>query len=322
MPYGFFPLPASSNKANAGAAFALFWDVNVGATRGSQFVTYMKEGFFIDDQTTEIEIEFVTFNPALQLFAYVYAQIDFHVSGRIMLKYEHLTRCVVVASPVANACCVSVMPSPRSTWSHGRGTPSASVWRRCWVCASFAMPLSCFAINCALVEGVSTAASTSNTWCVVWCGLQSITQRFCLVCNVTYRVGVHAGAAGAQMWTMIEFCNVTLMAAVFVARVHHYLAEVKPFTYQTRYELYGPRVWTNKAEAQPFMLETNESEYLALRTMLDSAQRMANFQSTYLSLCGIITMLLILRLLKLLDFQPRLGLVWPRWAYAVCRWWC
>jgi len=183
------------------------------------------------------------------------------------------------------------------------------------------MPLSCFAINCALVEGVSTAASTSNTWCVVWCGLQSPTQRFFLVCNVTYRVGVHAGAV-AQMWTMIEFCNVTLMAAVFVARVHHYLAEVKPFTYQTRYELYGPRVWTNKAEAQPFMLETNESEYLALRAMLDSAQRMANFQSTYLSLCGIITMLLILRLLKLLDFQPRLGLVWQRWAYAVCRWWC
>ena len=94
-------------------------------------MTYMKEGFFIDDQTTEIEIEFVTFNPALQLFAYVYAQIDFHVSGRIMLKYEYLTRCVVVASPVANACCVSVMLSPRSIWSHGRGTPSASVWRRC-----------------------------------------------------------------------------------------------------------------------------------------------------------------------------------------------
>lgn len=100
VPYGFFPLPASSNKADAGAAFALFWDVNVGATRGSQFVTYMKEGFFIDDQTTEIEIEFVTFNPALQLFAYVYAQIDFHVSGRIMLKYEYLTRCVHAPRPL------------------------------------------------------------------------------------------------------------------------------------------------------------------------------------------------------------------------------
>jgi len=76
-----------------------------------------------------------------------------------------------------------------------------------------------------------------------------------------------------------------------------------------RYELYGERVWTNREAAQPFMLETNEAEYQKLRVMLNEVKSIADFQDTYLSMSGVIVMLLILRLLKLLDFQPRLGLV-------------
>ena len=70
---GFFPQSHGLNKSLVRAGeeniFRLFFDGRITTNQANSMVTYMIDGGFIDDQTSEVTVEFVTFSPSLNKFS-------------------------------------------------------------------------------------------------------------------------------------------------------------------------------------------------------------------------------------------------------------
>lgn len=61
----------------------------------------------MDEQTKSLNIEFVTFNAEVNLFAYVFVRADFHESGRILMLYVSHRRRLSVSCQHRDARCLT-----------------------------------------------------------------------------------------------------------------------------------------------------------------------------------------------------------------------
>ncbi len=82
---GFFPhqYQRSSKKVREDDidVFRLFFDGRISTSQADAMVTYMVDGGFIDEYTSFVTVEFVTFSPILNKFSVVYFSFDWKVSS-------------------------------------------------------------------------------------------------------------------------------------------------------------------------------------------------------------------------------------------------
>ena len=82
---GFFPQQYGLNQSQLRPGeenfFRLFFDGRITTNQANAMVTYLTDGGFIDDQTSSVTVEFVTFSPTLDKFCYTTFVFDWQVFG-------------------------------------------------------------------------------------------------------------------------------------------------------------------------------------------------------------------------------------------------
>jgi hypothetical protein len=83
---GFFPhkygLNESQMRPGEGDLFRLFFEVRLATDQAEAMVSYMADGGFIDEQTEDIKVEFVTFSPSVNKFSLI--TLTFHWEVRCL----------------------------------------------------------------------------------------------------------------------------------------------------------------------------------------------------------------------------------------------
>eukprot|EP00961_Rhodomonas_salina_P181689 2452748-Rhodomonas_salina.1 len=69
-------------------AFKQYFDERVTATRARSMLNYLNDGRWIDDETTNVEVELVTFNANLNRFTYVQFKFEWQAGGSIHWDYK------------------------------------------------------------------------------------------------------------------------------------------------------------------------------------------------------------------------------------------
>lgn len=75
VPFGFF--------ADAAAEYSLFFDVAFDASHADKLLSYMQQGFFLDQFTDTVRLEAFTYNAALKVFAVSRVELQFQAAGTI-----------------------------------------------------------------------------------------------------------------------------------------------------------------------------------------------------------------------------------------------
>lgn len=92
-PLGFFPhgydmstggwKPVAEVDVSQSDIFKVFFDNRVSATQSGSILTYLQDGGFIDQQTHQVLVEFITFNPNLNHFCFVRFDFNWRKGGNI-----------------------------------------------------------------------------------------------------------------------------------------------------------------------------------------------------------------------------------------------
>lgn len=77
VPYGFFPF---------GDEFVVVIDISMNENRATGILTYLKEGFYIDDLTSDVTVDVATYNSNLKIFSTMRITFTFSASGKIQAR--------------------------------------------------------------------------------------------------------------------------------------------------------------------------------------------------------------------------------------------
>jgi len=113
-------------------------------------------------------------------------------------------------------------------------------------------------------------------------------------------------------WQLLDWASIILFIVCFYIWFLVYTPAITAFEPPLRYNVYN-----NLATPANFMNSINQQHYDALITLYDDAKGAADVMKTYMQLHGFCLIMVLLRLMKLLDFQPRLGLVTKTIAHAM-----
>ena len=83
-PYGFFHEKLEGHDDG----FAVFFDVNANEAQASNLLKYVKDGFFIDDDTRTMAVSTVTYNAGLGVFSYFHCDFEFSPGGSIVVSSQ------------------------------------------------------------------------------------------------------------------------------------------------------------------------------------------------------------------------------------------
>lgn len=85
-PYGFAPMDISDEYKNG---YPVFFDINLSHDRAQEFYHYVEEGHFIEEsETKDIKVHLVTYNAELRTFANIQILFEFALSGKIEISYS------------------------------------------------------------------------------------------------------------------------------------------------------------------------------------------------------------------------------------------
>jgi hypothetical protein len=106
VPYGFFINQGAANvnfPNEYDDKFPVIFDVNMNRTRANDFVTYLRDGKYLDQQSAFFQLRFVLFNPETSMFVYVDAQCTASSGGGFSFDVDVKTidaePCVAFAPP-------------------------------------------------------------------------------------------------------------------------------------------------------------------------------------------------------------------------------
>ena len=63
--------------------FPAFFDINLGAADATNWLAYLQQGLYIDQHTSELTVELVTYNAPLRIFGYLEVDFTFTEGGAI-----------------------------------------------------------------------------------------------------------------------------------------------------------------------------------------------------------------------------------------------
>ncbi|GAQ79658.1 Ca2+-modulated nonselective cation channel polycystin [Klebsormidium nitens] len=108
-----------------------------------------------------------------------------------------------------------------------------------------------------------------------------------------------------SFWNYIDAISIALLLTALVMRIIFIFGLTPGFKAQVSYDIYEDL----NAEARFFQLKTDGSELGDFAYMLNRLKALTTYRAAYISINGINIFFMILRLLKLLDFQPRMGVL-------------
>jgi hypothetical protein len=86
VPYGFFVDSGAGDDFGFPGdgqdyRFPIIFDVNTNASRASDMITYLRDGNYLDRQSSSFKMRIITFNPELSLFAYITIETSASTGG-------------------------------------------------------------------------------------------------------------------------------------------------------------------------------------------------------------------------------------------------
>jgi hypothetical protein len=113
-------------------------------------------------------------------------------------------------------------------------------------------------------------------------------------------------------WQILDWCSILLFCTVFWMWFAAYIPMVQDFKPQLRYNVYQ-----DYFSGANYVNNIRFTEYDKLVTMFTTAQDITDLMKLHMQLNGICLLMVLFRILKLLDFQPRLGIVTKTIATAL-----
>ena len=246
VPYGFHHVTIEGFEDDAG--FPLFYDVNFGYEKGQDILKYGKEGFYLDDQTSLLTIQAVTYNPHYKLFASIDINLEFETGGRIRMRYD---------------------------------------------------------IQSIRVDMYSTARDHRRL-------LAELTFLGATIFDVLLKLhkllrwrskGRTVRSYFVSIWNYIDLLNILLMVYLALTWIDFQTKEFAVYNPKERFDVYS------NINADARFLEFNEAELQQMLRFFADTKALSNLISTYVTGSACALVLLILRLLEVLDFQERMGIV-------------
>ena len=213
----------------------------MGHSRAQALVDYMKEGFYIDTQTKDIDIQVLTYNANLRLFCVVRLDVHFELGGQMRMRYDIQT--------------ISV--EHYHAGYTGRRL-AAEVLVMLIVFGNF------------ITEFVDLRRKG-------WDYFESV-------------------------WNYIDLLNLGLFVSAMVTWIY-YQQLASAFKPQHRFDVY------QSLASEANFLNPKENEFGRMVSMFHDARTLSEVMSSYLIVNSVIFVCMLIRLLKMLDFQERIGLV-------------
>lgn len=245
LPYAFYYKPLKGKPDG----FPAFFDINLGQAEAARWVTYLEEGLYIDQHTSSMTAELISYNAPLRTFAYYQMTFDFSLGGSIDLTQR--------------------LDTVRVELYNGYNDQ--------------------IRLFMEIVLNVMVYGMLLYTF------YQIVMFQFTKRNFMLYF---------ANGWNIIDFLSNALLAACMVLWWVYVKNYANKFNMDIRYEVY------NDLNAQANYLALSPISGMdALWSAYNSMIASVNMLNWYFALNGINILLLIARILRLMDFQPRLGVV-------------
>ena len=90
----------------------MFFDINLGATEATKWLSYLQQGLYLDQHTSELTVELVTYNAPLRIFGFLEVDFTFTEGGAIEVSSGSV--CVLLANKAYD--CIWVGLEVSATW--------------------------------------------------------------------------------------------------------------------------------------------------------------------------------------------------------------
>jgi len=236
------------NKEFEKEGFFAFMDINFNQQRATNFAKYLEDGFFIDEQTESVEVNFIIYNGIYGHFTVCELYFTWDFGGTINIE---------------------------SNFKNFNGSPyqtKADMGR-------FVMEM-------------------------VFLSLILMQAAFEMKEVISSIIAGEFADYLSDFWNWIDWLGIGMFVGVFSVWFFDYVPLVMAFTPEIRYNVYND--YTSTAN---WVNNINRDEYNLLVEQYGKASQILQTLDTYMELNGFCILLVLVRVLKLLDFQPRLGLV-------------
>lgn len=118
-----------------------------------------------------------------------------------------------------------------------------------------------------------------------------------------------------RLWNILDFISLSIMVAGICLWIHYVVTQARPFDISLRYEIYDIVSWMD-----PGLFWDIVPPGKGFADALNAYKRvesMVYFRTYYIAIQGINVLLMVLRILKLMDFQPRMGTITRTLAAAM-----
>lgn len=247
VPLGFHAHKFSSKIPDS---FPVFFDINLLEKRAKDLITYMKEGFFIDQNTQQIWLQAVTYNGELQYFANIDVWFTFSPGGNIDIRSNIQT------------------------------------------------------VNVEMYEKGSDVARLIFELFFVIIVLYFLYQELAELYTAHFRKGSFL-LYFKSVWNYVDLLSIGMNLSCIISWLVFQVTLALPFDVDVRYEVYS----NLSAKGRFLHLAGHGSGLDQVAKKFSTVSEMCDFQTTYMLINGINVFLLLVRVLELCDFQPRMGIV-------------
>eukprot|EP00897_Mesotaenium_endlicherianum_P002775 jgi/Mesen1/2525/ME000160S01632 len=253
VPLGFFHRQAKGYKNG----FTIILDINLSHDKAAAALKYLQDGFFIDNATTSIFVQVVTYNGEQQQFTNTEVKVTFQDGGKLAVQTS---------------------------------------------INSVAMELYHSKID--LVRAVLEAMLFIS---IVYQLIGELREYY-LTMRRTNRILAYFD----NSWNFIDLASLALLFVCAILWIVNYVGRTGMFQVEPRYNIYKDL----DAEANRWALNDGGLDFDKAMNKMADIYGVIQFRSGYMAINGISLFLIMLRVLKFLDFQPRMGIITRALAVA------
>ena len=85
-PTGTLPRPPFPFPRPQGDGFPAYFDINLGAADSAGWLAYLQQGLYLDQHTSDLTVELITYNAPLRIFGYMQVDFQFTEGGSIKVQ--------------------------------------------------------------------------------------------------------------------------------------------------------------------------------------------------------------------------------------------
>mmetsp|Transcript_39231 Transcript_39231/g.47511 ORF Transcript_39231/g.47511 Transcript_39231/m.47511 type:complete len:1596 (-) Transcript_39231:688-5475(-) len=285
-PYGFFQWDLQGYEDG----FPVFFDINLSELRAAQWFDYVKHGHYIDDsETRDLQVQMVTYNAELRTFANIKITFEFLTAGKIEISHS------------IQAIRVELYETTNDL-----------------IRMAMEIILACLSVAALIIELTELVDSHKKYGTVkayfrsAWNYLDLLSIAIMIACCITW-------------WTFVlKFADPFKTSELPGGRLNVYGdLDAKARYLRLSEDIENPNNCpVDPTTGVPSLInpdtgEPSDCEFTRVRgnqmdemsNMFAKMEKLGTTLSSYMTLSGINIIMMIVRSLKLMDFQPRLGIV-------------